>query len=280
MRAGTAIAIVLSGCGRDSGGGAVEIVSGGGRAAPEAALTTDLAALKDARILFGHQSVGRNILDGLKVLASRHGVELRLEEADPGGPRRPGIEEFRVGRNEDPASKCRDFLRVLAAAADGYDAVMMKFCYVDFYEDADVDAVFGAYRDLVAKARAAAPSAVFVHATVPLMEDTPGPAWKTRIKRILGRDPHGEANARRNAFNERLLAGFPGEPVFDIARHESTLPDGRRTAFTKGGKSVYTLAPAYTYDGGHLNEAGKERLAAEFARVLASSLRPPSSPGR
>jgi hypothetical protein len=34
------------------------------------------------------------------------------------------------------------------------------------------------------------------------------------------------------------------------------------------------MAPAYTDDGGHLNQAGRLRAAEEFVRVLAAARRP------
>lgn len=263
---------LLDACGggdrKETGSVGGPAMSGGTAVAVDPA--RDLEALRGARILFGHQSVGRNILDGVKSLADRHAVALRLEEAAP-GPRRPGIENIRVGRNTDPASKCSDFLRYLEQAGDGYDIVIMKFCYVDLDDGTDVAALFKAYTEYADRAKALSPSAVLVHATVPLL--TGGTGWKVAVKRLLGRDPSGIANMRRNEFNALLLEKYAGEPVFDIARAESTLPDGGRASFRHGGRTFYTMAPEYTYDGGHLNDEGKSRLASEFARVLAAALR-------
>jgi hypothetical protein len=58
-------------------------------------------------------------------------------------------------------------------------------------------------------------------------------------------------------------------PVFDLAVLESTRPDGSRVSYTQGADTVYTLAPEYTNDGGHLNEAAKRMVAEQLLIFLA-----------
>ena len=61
------------------------------------------------------------------------------------------------------------------------------------------------------------------------------------------------------------------EPVYDLARMESTFADGKRSSFTKDGKTYHSLVPDYTRDGGHLNETGRE-IAAEQLLILMAGL--------
>ncbi|MBW2608023.1 MAG: hypothetical protein JRD05_10355 [Deltaproteobacteria bacterium] len=59
------------------------------------------------------------------------------------------------------------------------------------------------------------------------------------------------------------------EPVFDIAKIESTFPNGTRCSFTKDGKTYYSMVPEYTYDSGHLNETGRKKVAEQLLILLA-----------
>ena len=61
------------------------------------------------------------------------------------------------------------------------------------------------------------------------------------------------------------------EPVYDLAKMESTFADGKRSSFTKDGKTYHSLVPDYTRDGGHLNETGRE-IAAEQLLILMAGL--------
>lgn len=60
------------------------------------------------------------------------------------------------------------------------------------------------------------------------------------------------------------------EPIFDLAAIESMSPGGKREIFEKDGSTFYSLAPAYTDDGGHLNEIGSKIVASELLYFLAN----------
>ena len=78
-------------------------------------------------------------------------------------------------------------------------------------------------------------------------------------------------NIKRNQFNELLRKEYDGKaPIFDLARTESTLPDGKRSSFSKDGKNYYFMVPDYTHDGGHLNELGRKRAAEQLLVVLTA----------
>ncbi len=68
------------------------------------------------------------------------------------------------------------------------------------------------------------------------------------------------------------LVEYVGQPIFDLARHESTRPDGTRETFAVGGRVAYALAPVYTDDGGHLNGVGRRVMASHMVRFAAAAL--------
>ena len=95
-----------------------------------------------------------------------------------------------------------------------------------------------------------------------------------RVKGFLGLGTSKDANnVRRNRFNDLLRAEYAGEPLFDVARAESTRADGRRAGFTHDGTFVDAMRRELTSDGGHLNDEGRRVVAQEFARSLAAALR-------
>ena len=110
-----------------------------------------------ARVLFGHQSVGYNILDGVNTLAKEQGVT-DFKIADISVAKDSGaavIVHFEVGRNTDPRSKIDDFLgRIDATSGRRIDVAMMKFCYVDVSDDTRIDTLFKEYKEMVARVRA------------------------------------------------------------------------------------------------------------------------------
>ena len=240
-----------------------------------AELKSQLQALAGARILLGHQSVGRDILAGLESLAREADVPLRVLEIEGVPPDDgPGVFHSNVGKNGDPNSKCEVFAHLLhRPERPAYDLAAMKFCYVDLTDDSSFGAeqLLDRYSSLVQQARALRPDVRIVHVTLPLRSDPL--EWKTPIKRVLGRSTYEDsANAFRNAYNDLLRERFAGEPILDVAAIESTRTDGSRSSFSESGKTIYTLDSGYTYDGGHLNEQGQRKVAAEFVRVFAQAL--------
>ena len=87
----------------------------------------------------------------------------------------------------------------------------------------------------------------------------------------MARIPAGyEDNPRREQFNERLRREYSGrEPLFDLASIESTTALGVRQEARFKGVGGPALLPAYTTDGGHLNEMGRRRAAEELVVLLA-----------
>jgi hypothetical protein len=145
---------------------------------------------------------------------------------------------------------------------------MFKYCFVDIDEQTDAGALFRRYQQTVATLRSIHPEAVLVHVTVPLITDS---QLRNFINAVRGRPTRRTQNGVREAYNGLLRAAYAGkEPIFDLARVQSTRADGTREHATFEGKPVYALAREWASDDGHLNAAGRLRAAEELLVTLAS----------
>ena len=229
--------------------------------------------LSQKKIYFGHQSVGFNIVDGIKDVMKDH-PEIKLnivESADATDLKVGTFEHSRVGKNVDPKSKVEEFTQfVERGIGDNADFSALKFCYVDIRADTEVKDVLKQYGIFMAKVEKEFPKMTVVHFTVPLTSSKT--TWKTIVKKIIGRKTwEYDDNIKRHEYNEMLRKKYEGkEPIFDLAKIESTYPDGRRCTFTKDGKTYYSLVPEYTNDGGHLNEQGRKVVAEQLLILLAN----------
>lgn len=234
-----------------------------------------LEKVAGARVFFGHQSVGMNILDGVPGVFADQGVAAPPIEQRRTAPESAGgfIAEALVGENTDPLGKIRDFEAVIRASMGGQvDVALMKLCYVDVTPGTDVDAVFAAYRDTMTALEKDFPDVTFVKATVPL---TTQPDSVHRLKqRLTGNDGYGAAaNAVRERLNQLIRAEYGGEHLFDLAAVESTAPDGSRVSGRSSGQVYFALYPGYAADPGHLNAEGSRRSATAWLAALARAVR-------
>lgn len=238
--------------------------------------TDELRAAFQIRVLFGHQSVGYNIIEGLETIAAKHpAVGIRIVALrEPADLDRPGLVHFEAGHNTEPQSKVDDFERHLGSGAGARaDLAMLKFCYVDVADTTDIPGLFKSYKDMVARTKSKYPKLVVAHVTMPLVARQAGfGIWlKNLVKRALGRPVRlVEWNIKRNQFNQMLRDEYGQiDPIFDLATIESTLENGERVAETSNGQKFFSLSPDYTDDGGHLNEIGRTRVSTAFVRFLA-----------
>jgi hypothetical protein len=239
--------------------------------APDGELRADLEALARRTVFFGHQSVGTNIVDGLRDLAAQEGVGLRILETRTAERVAPGTYAHAfVGENGKPAAKLQAFQDALGAGPAPVDVALVKFCYVDVEKDTDVGALFDRYRVEMQALQARHPATTFVHVTVPITEVQGG--LKAMVKDLLGREPYGWLeNVRREEFNALMREAFADkEPLFDLARFEATGPDGTLATVERDGRRVPVLVEAYTDDGGHLNGEGRRRVARALVDLIAS----------
>lgn len=227
----------------------------------------DWAQLENTKVVFGHQSVGGNILDGVRQLAQRDSASIDIVE-QRSSPSNSGFSHFMVGQNEDPLSKITDFVETVdAGAADGADVALMKFCYVDFNAETNVQEIAQSYISNLDALADRHPDTVFVAVTTPLRAVQTGPkAW---IKKMLGRTPaQYMENSVRADFNQMIREHYSLKGrLFDLARVEAEAT-GRRTTVNVDGREIETLAHDLTSDGGHLNEEGQILVAAELLKFI------------
>ena len=264
------------------------VVGGGCRRASEAPVTEPRRSLGELspatwerlagqRIYFGHQSVGANVMKGVEeLLEANPSIGLRVQSYEGTSELAPGtFAHGRVGSNFDYASKIDGFVDLVDRELGGHvDVAFFKFCFVDITPETDVQQVFDRYTKALSDLARRHPDTIFVHSTVPLTWRQKAPAAlvsaaKMQVKRLLGL-PIGGAfrNANRNRLNAMLRRHYEGrEPIFDIARIESTRADGSRCAWKAGTR--YAMAPEYTDDGGHLNAHGRRWVAEQLLIQLA-----------
>jgi hypothetical protein len=225
--------------------------------------------LEASRIFFGHQSVGDNVIEGVqKLLAGSPGVLRVVETADPGLMTEPGLYHARIGRNGAPSTKLEAFVSIVGEMR-GAGTAVLKYCYVDVTTETDAAALFGGYRAGVEALKASRPGITVLHVTLPLLADRGALQHAAAV--VRGKPTYRQVNLIREQYNDMLRQTYGGrEPIFDLAGLESTKPDGSRATVRYRGKAVPVLASEWTHDGGHLNEAGRLRMAGFFLATLAS----------
>ncbi|MGZ4979848.1 MAG: hypothetical protein ACXWE4_00390 [Methylobacter sp.] len=226
-------------------------------------------ALEKTRVVFGHQSVGKNILSGVERLAARDGIDLDIRE-QRAAPAAEGINHFPIGNNGDPLSKIKDFAAAIdAGAAQNADIAMMKLCYVDFNAATDARQLANEYIANLESLAQRHPETNFVAVTAPLMALQTGP--KALVKKLIGKQPSGSVdNLRRAEFNTLLRERYASTGrLFDLAKAEAD-STGQHCRVAVNGQTVEALCPELTNDGGHLNEHGQELVATAFLNFASS----------
>lgn len=266
-RAISLLAVAAISCGR-----AASSESGATQMSSE--LKEDLAIVRRSRVYFYHHSVGENVLAGLARLDAEAGGE-RLKIGSPTEARTldgPMLVHGGGGENKKPKSKIDAFVAAIRDAPLKPDLAFMKFCYVDFAPNTDVDEVFTYYRSSLEALKREFPQTRFAHVTVPVTARETD--LKSSVRRLLGLSVWGDAsNVKRAEFSKRIKEAFPADPLFDLALVEATAPDGGTSTFQADGRMFLSLDPNYTEDGGHLNDLGQRVAARAAVRFLAESLK-------
>lgn len=221
------------------------------------------------RIFFGHQSVGSNILDGMKNILSDDNDFRPIETRTPGEVKGTGFYHCRVGTNQDPISKINDFVSLMNNGfGKNVDIACFKFCYIDIQESSDVTQLFETYQTAMQSLEETYKNTTFLHVTVPLRTIEPG--IRRFAKQLLGKQSIAIIkNYNRQNFNDLMIKTYgPTGRIFDLAEAESTFPNGKRCKGRYGSHSVYALVPQYSDDGGHLNNLGKNIVAEKFLDAL------------
>ncbi len=228
--------------------------------------------LRLGQILFAHQSVGANILQGLAELPSSARERIPpLGSLDDLARSQPVLASVRAGRNREPLSKLVEFAEIVRAHANSaLQLAALKFCYVDVGTNAEAERLFDAYVETIEALRRDAPAVCVAHVTMPLrsIDDS----LRGRLRRLAGRDDEVDRNSARAAFNAALRAKFRDkDPFFDLAAIEATTPEGALVGRRYAGQTVPELYGKYTFDGGHLNELGRRICAQAFVAFLRTT---------
>lgn len=223
----------------------------------------------ETKVLFGHQSVGKNILDGVARVyadASLPAPVIADASSAEDAPEATFLHAY-LGVNGEPRSKFEAFEAVMdSPAARDVDVALMKLCYVDITATTDVQAVFDAYVSMMAEVEAAHPDVRFLYTTAPLTADR---SWRSKVTAALGRDDRmGPAdNVARERYNAMIREEYAATGrLVDIAAIES-VGTGERS---QDGHVYYVLNENLTFDRGHLNAAGSEAVAAELLTKVAT----------
>jgi len=239
----------------------------------------DKLALK--KIFFGHQSVGNNIMKGISEIQSDDPhIQLNIvETTDVTFFEKPVFaHDSNLGKNHHPLLKVEAFVKLMdGGLGDKTDIAFLKFCFVDFQTGTDIKNIFKTYCDSIEKLKLRFPNLTIVHFTVPLLRQEKTGAvnmMKNFVNGLMGKKKDSffsnSHNVVRNEYNKLLLSHYSGkEPIFDLARLESTGPDGKRETFTFNGQNYFALVPVYTDDGGHLNKKGRKYIAEQLLIFLA-----------
>ncbi len=215
-----------------------------------------LESFKNKRILFGHQSVGANIVKGLKEISDTFKI---VEFEKKALFEEPVFMHFRVKKNGDPYSKIDHFVETVIEN-NNTEIALLKLCYADINKNTDINKLFKYYKKEMDELKKKHQNIKIIHSTVPLFKNSGG--IKAKIKHFLKLDK----NIKRNKFNELMRGEYSKEILFDLALFESTYSDGRRE---KAGNGNYSLANEYTDDGGHLNKKGREIIAANLINFIS-----------
>jgi len=233
-----------------------------------------LENLSTLNIYFGHQSVGFDMLSGLETWEEETGVHIKKTESrDFSSTGDASLIHFRVGENKDPYSKIEDFTTLVQQIPEDKSSMaFFKFCYIDFHKTADVDAIFAAYKEKMLALKDSTGNCQIVLCTVPVTTLQRGP--KAIVKKILGKPlNHARENVKRNAFSEKIRTELGGDfPIFDLAKVESTLPDGSTETFKYQDKYYPRLPQRYTRDQGHLNPNGAKIVAYNLIAFLTEEM--------
>jgi len=207
----------------------------------------DVDALKARRVLFAHKSVGINMVDGMKREASDIGFSVYTNNLGQAlGALNSGrsFADFDIGNDGNLTGKISAFEAAMRTAAPNVDIAFFKFCYNDFRNDTDINALTAAYQSAMNRLEADFKNVIFVHVTAPLY--------------VNGQ------NKPQHTFNEWLRKKYGGR-VFDLAKLEATDSNGSPVSVN----GLPALAHEWSSDGSHLNSAGGSYVGGALIAFLA-----------
>ena len=237
-------------------------------------ITSAIENINKEKIIFGHRSVGNNIIQGIgEIISENNAQKLALQKIENIG-KLPGkyFLEANIGSNGDPKSKIDDFHKIVDQLAQNEPTIaMMKLCYADIKQNADINDIFKYYTEIIDSLHEKYPNLIIIHFTVPL---TSKRTILMSIKDFIKARSNSSMldNIVRNKYNQFLLSKYPADQIFDLAKIESTYLDGTFEEYSYQGKVYNSLIPEYSDDGGHLNEKGRHIVAEKFISFMANKI--------
>lgn len=228
--------------------GATGVVGVEGITAFDRLTPAELQRLRGANVLWGHQSVGRDLIGGASALG--YPFSTVSGAADYGSVH---LGEALIPENRDPERKIRSFTDLFVGHSIGsaVQVAAFKFCWIDFSTDTDLDALLTHYTAAVEQAQQRYPNVRFFHVTPPITSDEP------------------RENRVRVEFGRRLRERFASRAVvLDLSEIQSTRDDGTRCVRDRSA----VLCDQYRSDEGHFNPEGARRAAKAFLFAIARSL--------
>ena len=224
----------------------------------ELTLATFNAAMSK-RVVFAHQSVGWQVIQGIQMWADDLGA------ADPTvidveSTAMPGsggfVGHFYAGNNGDPFSKLDEldiWLRT-GGHASQIDVFVMKFCYADIRSTSGHTpaTMFNAYKATMDALVTDFPSVTFIFSTTAI---------------VMGENSDGGNNGLRQTYNNMVRNEYDGTGrLWDVADIESTDPNGNKVLY--GG--VESLYSGYASpDQRHIYGLGRTTVAAPLLSMIA-----------
>jgi len=205
-------------------------------------------------VAFGHESVGWNMIQGLEELAQANPRRFSLTIGHNleawWYSRNQGFGEFFLHNNGNVPGKAEVFeTKLTSGIADRVNAASLKLCFADLQPRVDADEAFRTYTDVMERMQKQYPKVTFIYWTVPLRVETMLEEKRTRFNNLM----------RSYAQSHKIV-------LFDVADIESTGPDGTKSKLANGSPCLYQ---GYSQDGGHLNAAGRERVARAWWWMMA-----------
>lgn len=206
-------------------------------------------------MLFGHKSVGSNIMNGVGSLAGNMpglGIVVTSQDSLLSSESKV-FYHYNNGENKLPFGKIDSFYAALNRNHKNVSIAFVKFCYADIIYSTDVRKLFLYYQEQMARIGIDFPGIRLIHFTVPLNTRPKG------IKGVVRSVIRWDSNRTREEFNNLIRKNYPEDRVFDLAKYESAYPDDK---FEKSSTGIRALRPDLTSDGGHLNITGAEYIGA------------------
>lgn len=230
-----------------------------------------------SRVLFGAQSVGNDIVAGVRGAYDKARVKKPKVKnwATARTTRGPLVATASIGRNGRPTTKLRAFAALVNdAPRNSVDVALMAFNYQDITAETDVYSLFRNYEDTMASVEDANPDITFLYATAPV---TSANSWRTVERSTVDglasvNQPVWQDNIARERFNALIRERYSQTGrLYDIAALQATIDKEKVAAKEHEERWYFVMNPKLTSDGKRLNRLGSMRLAQALMVLVGSA---------